>query len=75
LCPRMVAGYDRLLPISPALERRGKAFGGRTTLHGTSEISAALCVLCGSKTRPRAEGIRRIVQGGRSTFYCPRTQR
>jgi hypothetical protein len=26
------------------------AFGGRTTLHGTSEVSAALCVLCGLKT-------------------------
>lgn len=25
--------------------------------------------------RPACEGIRRIVQAGRSTFYCPRTQR
>ena len=25
--------------------------------------------------RPACMGIRRIVQGGRSTFYCPRTQR
>jgi formamidopyrimidine-DNA glycosylase len=49
-------------------DRRGSYFGSDERFWRVYEREGEPCVNCGTK-------IRRAVQGGRSTYYCPRCQR
>ncbi|MEO7363525.1 MAG: bifunctional DNA-formamidopyrimidine glycosylase/DNA-(apurinic or apyrimidinic site) lyase [Gemmatimonadaceae bacterium] len=77
-CKRLVTSVRLVLERAPAAryyERDGRSLTGDTALSGMSDAAWRVygregepCVRC--KTP-----IKRIVQGGRSTFYCPHCQR
>jgi formamidopyrimidine-DNA glycosylase len=77
-CNKLVADIRKVLQRAPAeryYDRDGKSLTGTTALSGMSDDmwrvyarEGEACVRCGTT-------IKRIVQGARSTFFCPHCQR
>jgi formamidopyrimidine-DNA glycosylase len=77
-CEQLVTAIQVVLERAPAeryYDRDGKSITGNTALSGMNDDTWRVysregepCVRCGTV-------IRRIVQGGRSTFFCPHCQR
>ena len=75
-CPAC-GGAARRHQGEPASERPRTAAGRPLSASSRAGINAARAgrTAARGETAPAAPGIRRLVQSGRSTFYCPRCQR